>query len=63
MQIKNWLRYSGGCIVLTLNPCHWRLLPWVRDEKTNEWPDERVWAYAVTWLFLTVRVWIDDGSW
>ena len=58
-----YIKYSGGCIVITLNPWHWRLMPWARDEKSNEWPDERVWAYAVTWLFLTVRVWIDDGNW
>jgi hypothetical protein len=59
----NWLKYSGGSIIFSLNPMHWRLTPWAKDEKINEWPDDRVWAYAVTWLFLTVRVWIDDGRW
>jgi hypothetical protein len=59
----NWLFYSGAAIVLTLNPIHWRLIPWARDEQTNEWPDTKLYAYAFTWLFLTVRVWVDDGRW
>jgi hypothetical protein len=61
--MKNWLKYSGASIIFSLNPLHWRYIPWIRDEKTNEWPDERVWAHAVTWLFLTIRVWVDDGRW
>lgn len=59
----NWLKYSGASIVITLNPVHWRMIPWARDETTNEWPNENIYAYAVTWLFLTIRVWVDDGSW
>jgi len=59
----NWLKYSGASIVLSLNPFHWQLRPWARDEQTNEWPDTKLYAYAFTWLFLTVRVWVDNGSW
>lgn len=54
-----WLRYSGASVILTVNPAHWRLLPgWGQD---HEWPNEG--TVYVTWLFLTLRIWIDDGSW
>lgn len=57
-----WLRYSGISVILTVNPLHWRWVPRARQER-NEWsgPDER--TYSVSWLFLTIRVWIDNGSW
>ena len=57
-----WLTYSGLSVILTINPCHWRLVPWVRKD-ASEWAGPNEWAGSVSWLFLTVRVWIDDGSW
>ena len=61
--IYKWLRFSGVTVILQFNPLHWRLLPWAREEHINEWPtpNERTWA--VGWLFLVVRVWIDNGDW
>ena len=61
--IINWIRYSGAGVILHLNPLHWKVLPWFRDETNQEWPapNERTWAAG--FLFLTIRVWIDDGSW
>ena len=58
-----WLRYSGASIILTLNPAHWSLRPWARQERNLEWPmfNERTWA--ASWLFVTVRIWIDNGDW
>jgi len=58
-----WIKYSGASIVLTLNPLHWRWVPQAGQVFTHEWaaPNERTWA--ASWLFLTIRVWIDDGSW
>lgn len=54
-----WLRYSGASVIIIVNPLHWRLKPFCgRDQ---EWPNEKT-RYA-GWLFLTIRVWIDDGSW
>jgi len=46
-----------------VNPFHWSLLPWFRDISNWEWPgpNERTWSMG--WLFLTLRVWIDDGAW
>jgi hypothetical protein len=57
----NYLKYSGLSVILSLNPLHWKILPWYRSEATEE-----VWstnAHAVGFLFLTVRVWIDNGDW
>jgi hypothetical protein len=58
-----WLRYSGACVIITVNPAHWSWQPRASQEFTTEWatPNERTWSAA--WLFLTVRIWIDDGSW
>ena len=62
-RIINWIRYSGAGVIFHLNPLHWKVLPWFRDETNQEWPapNERTWAAG--FLFLTIRVWIDDGSW
>jgi hypothetical protein len=59
----NWLRYSGASVIITVNPLHWRWRPQARETFIDEWvgPHERAWF--VGWLFLTVRIWIDDGSW
>jgi hypothetical protein len=57
----NWLRYSGFSVILTGNPLHWRLIPMARREPDSPWDANTTWS--VGWLFLTVRVWIDDGSW
>jgi hypothetical protein len=58
-----WLTYSGASVIITVNPLHWRLVPQAGRAFTGEWagPNERTW-YA-SWMFLTLRVWIDDGSW
>lgn len=60
----DWLRYSGACVTITLNPWHWRWTPMIQRENHHDWPlgpNEQTWC--VTWLMLTVRVWIDNGDW
>jgi hypothetical protein len=59
----SWLRYSGASIAVTLNPLHWAWIPLGGRMFTTEWagPNERTWY--VRFLFVTIRVWIDDGSW
>jgi len=57
-----WLTYSGLSVILTVNPLHWSLLPWARRER-SEWDGPNEWTSSCGWLFLTIRVWIDDGSW
>jgi hypothetical protein len=57
-----WLRYSGASVIITVNPLHWRWKPWTTNF-VDEWigPNER--TVTMGWLFVTVRLWIDDGSW
>ena len=57
-----WVRYSGLSVIFVVNPFHWRWVPQVLREN-NDWPgpNERTWS--VSWLFLTVRSWIDNGDW
>jgi hypothetical protein len=62
-RIMNWLRYSGFCIILQGNPLHWKVLPWFRREFNNEWPSPNERTWCASWMFLTVRVWIDNGEW
>ena len=59
----SWLRYSGASIAITLNPLHWRLIPQADKRFRGDWPGPNEHSYYATWLFLTVRLWIDDGSW
>jgi hypothetical protein len=57
-----WIKYSGASVILALNPLHWSLVPKVY-KTYNEWAGPNEWTGSVTWLGLTIRVWIDDGSW
>lgn len=61
-NLKNWIYYSGASVSVTLNPLHWRLKPWASKESVSDWPTNEM-TLTVSWLFLTVRVWLDDGSW
>lgn len=64
MAAIDWIRYSGASITVSLNPLYWKVLPWLRRQTDLEWPagpNEHTWAGG--WLFLTLRLWIDDGQW
>jgi len=62
MKWLGWIRYSGITVRLNLNPCHWYWLPVVRSEHNMEWGSPlRSWRAG--WMFLTVRLFLDDGSW
>lgn len=58
----DWIRYSGASMSVTVNPFHWSLFPRFGEPK-DVWtgPNER--RFVVSWLFFTIRAWIDDGSW
>jgi hypothetical protein len=58
-----WLRYSGASVAITLNPLHWAWIPTAGPAFRDEWagPNESNWH--ARFLFVTVRVWTDDGSW
>lgn len=61
--ILKWLRFSGASVCVTVNPCHWTWIPVLQRDANDVWagPQERTWRVSV--LMLTVRIWIDDGSW
>lgn len=58
-----WFRYSGATVSARINPWHWNWVPKAGREFQDGWagPNEHTWF--VSWIFLTVRVWVDDGSW
>lgn len=59
----NWLKYSGASVAVTLNPLHWAWVPQAGRAFINEWPGPNEHSYYARCLFITIRVWIDDGSW
>jgi hypothetical protein len=63
MSMYNWFKYSGASVIFTLNPLHWRWVPVAQHERTVEWPSPNESTYMVSWLFLTVRAWTDNGDW
>ena len=55
----NYLKYSGLNVIIKLNPFHWRVN--ISYNKTNEaWEQDTL---VIELLPITVRLWIDDGSW
>ena len=62
-KMLNWIRYSGASVSVTLNPFHWFWTPRFFSEPIGEWPGPNEYSGRISFLFLSVRVWIDDGSW
>ena len=62
-SMMQWLRYSGFSVIILGNPVHWSVLPWWRREANDGWPSPNERTWSVGWMFLTLRIWIDDGSW
>ena len=57
----SYLRYSGASISIFLNPLHWKIFPYFRKEPDVFSDSDH--TYLCGFLFLVVRIWIDDGSW
>jgi hypothetical protein len=57
-----WLRYSGLSITLTVNPYHWSWRPRAGLQQ-DEWAGPRERTYFASWLMISTRIWLDDGSW
>ena len=58
----NWLLHSGVSISIMLNPCHWQWRPWLNKNR-DVWAGPNDCNLNMGWLMLTVRIWIDDGTW
>jgi hypothetical protein len=58
-----WFKYSGIAVIFSLNPVHWQVVPWFRQEYNDVWagPNERTWAFG--FLAITIRIWVDNGDW
>jgi hypothetical protein len=61
-NIINYLRYSGVSVIIALNPLWWKVLPWYRNETNDGWESADI-TFAFGFLGITIRIWIDDGSW
>jgi hypothetical protein len=62
-KIHNYLRYSSIKISFQFNPFQWRWIPYFDSGKSNEWPDENAFFINAYWIFLSFRVYLDDGTW
>jgi hypothetical protein len=58
-----WIKHSGAAVSVTINPLHWSWVPWAGPEYQDVWSGPNNRTYYAKWLMLTIRVWIDDGSW
>lgn len=54
----NWLRYSGIWLTLVLNPFHWQLRWFERDEQLPGTTE-----YSSQFLMLSIRIVVDNGDW
>ena len=61
--LLDWLRYSGISISLTVNPAHWSWWPQIQNEPLDTWIGPNEHRFYLSWLMITLRAWIDDGSW
>ena len=61
-KLKRYFYFSGGIIGVVLNPLHWKILPWWRDETNHEWGSNQI-TWSAGFLFLNIRIWIDRGKW
>ena len=55
-----YLKYSGASLCVTFNPFHWIWVPIIRREKELAWDED---TFRISFLFLTLRIWIDNGEW
>ena len=62
-KMLKWLKYSGASVSITLNPFHWFWTPRVSYQPRGDWAGPNEHTINICLLFLTLRFWIDDGSW
>lgn len=60
----NYLKYSGASLTIYLNPLYWKAFPYIRNISKDDvylGPDSHTWEFG--FLFLIIRVWVDNGNW
>ena len=60
MRLIKYLTYSGLNVTIKLNPCHWRFA-FTKGNSLDAWEVEH--SYVLELFPITIRFWIDDGSW
>ena len=60
-KIIDYLKYSGVCVTIAVNPYHWSWIPVFAYEGSNEIWFQDTFRFSV--LFLTIRCWVDNGEW
>lgn len=61
---RPWVANSGASVTFIVNPWNWRLKPWAENAATADtWPaGPRYKGVVFGWLFLIVKVWIDNDD-
>jgi hypothetical protein len=56
----NWLRYSGIWVTLICNPYHWRVS--FNGKADPIWNGPNTKEYVIQFVFVSVRVVVDNGQ-
>jgi hypothetical protein len=62
-KMLKWLCYSGASVSVTVNPCHWRIVPRAGRDHSDVWRGPKEHMFVLSWLMISLRIWVDDGSW
>lgn len=60
--VKKYLTCSNISVIIRLNPVLWAYIPFAHHVH-DEWKGPNEFNFAFGWLFLTIKIRIDDGSW
>ena len=58
-HLIKYLKFSNIKIIFSLNPVHWTFFPSLKKQQ-DVWGE---FDYSFSFLFLTITLFIDDGSW
>lgn len=62
LPIRPWLKNSGASVTFIVNPWNWRLKPWAENAATSWETGPSYKGVVFGWLFLIVKVWIDNDD-
>lgn len=61
--VVNFLKHSNVQLQLDVNPFRWLFVPrWIATPR-EVWIHDRYFGVSVSFLFVTIHVMLDDGSW
>lgn len=59
----DWIRYSGGSVMITFNPLHWRKVPKMQIKMHDDFYGSKYRSVFFIWLFFQIYLYIDNGDW